>query len=98
MYFVTKNKKIVFKILSLLFILHTTLFAGNTYDEGSMQINSSYISEVKSEQGIAMNVGTQEHVEVALDSFGSMSMTIMLLLTSLLGAFFVRDEFATLLE
>ncbi|MBU1667520.1 hypothetical protein KKC13_03820 [bacterium] len=95
MYFLRTKKNMVLKVLSLLFIFHTTLLAGNTYDQGSKHMSSGCASELMGEDG---SVGTQEQAEIVMNCFGGMSMTIMLLLTSLLGAFFIRDEFASLLE
>ena len=37
-------------------------------------------------------------VEVSLDSFGTFGIVIMLALSSLLGAFFLKDEFSSLVE
>jgi len=96
MYVVSKKKNRVLTVLSLLFIFQTILFAGNTYDQGSVHECSSHVSEVKSKESSVS--GTQGYVKIVMNCFGGMSMTIMVLLTSLLGAFFVRDEFEGLLE
>ena len=37
-----------------------------------------------------------ETVEVSLDSFGTLGIVLMVGLSSLLGAFFMRDEFSSL--
>ena len=44
---------------------------------------------------IGSTVGV-ETVEVALDSFGSLGIIIMVGLSSLVGAFFLKDEFSSL--
>jgi hypothetical protein len=70
-------------------MFHTTLFAGVSYMELKSSIESTYISEEKSNTSTA-------NTEVELDSFGGGSMTIVLILTSILGVFFVRDELSVL--
>jgi len=89
MYFFTKNKNRVLLIMSFFLMFHTTLFAGVSYMEVQSSIESTYMSEEKSNSSTA-------NTEVALDSFGGGSMTIVLILTSILGVFFVRDELSVL--
>lgn len=74
----------VLKILSFLFVFHTLLFADISVVEESLQINSSEVVKAKS-------VIVKEEVEV---SFGGQSIVYMLVLTSLLGTFFLKDELA----
>ena len=49
---------------------------------------------------VSEGVSTQvvETVEVSLDSFGSLSIILMIALSSLLGAYFVKDEFSSMLD
>lgn len=89
MYFFIKHKNRVLLIVSLLLMSHTTLFASTSYMEMKSVIEYPYIEEEKS-------VVKRSDVEVSLDSFGGTSMIIILVLTSLLGVFFVRDELAVL--
>ena len=93
MRYLTEHKKIIFKIVGLIFLLQTALFASSSYSNESAYSQHSYASELVTESSSlgVMNIG--ESTEVALDSFGSMSVLVMLILTSLIGAFFVRDEF-----
>lgn len=95
MYFLTKRKNMLLKVLSLLFIFHTILFAEDTYDQGSLHMDSGCVMEVKTQDS---TVRTHGKVKIAMNGFGGMSMTIMVLLTSLLGAFFMRNEFTSLLD
>ena len=89
MYFFTKNRNKVLLIMSFFLMFQTTLFAGVSYMELQSSIESTYISEEKSNTSTA-------NTEVELDSFGGGSMTIVLILTSILGVFFVRDELSVL--
>jgi hypothetical protein len=74
----------ILRILSFLFVFHTLLFADNSIVENSIQINSSEVVKAKS-------AIVKEEVEV---SFSSESVVYMLVLTSLLGTFFLKDELA----
>ena len=74
----------ILKILSFLFVFHTLLFADTSTMEDSIQKNSTEVMKAKS-------VMVKEEVEV---SFGSESVIYMLVLTSLLGTFFLKDELA----
>ena len=74
----------ILRILGFLFVFHTLLFASTSITEDSIQRNSGEV--VKSKSTIV-----QEEVEV---SFGSESIVYMLVLTSLLGTFFLKDELA----
>jgi len=90
MYFFTKNKNRVLLIMSFFLMFQTTLFAGASYMEMKSSMESTYMNEEKS------NGSTTANTEVSLDSFGGGSMTIVLILTSILGVFFVRDELTVL--
>jgi hypothetical protein len=74
----------ILRILSFLFVFHTVLFADTSILERSIQKNSDDVVKAKS-------VIVKEEVEV---SFGSKSIVYMLVLTSLLGTFFLKDELA----
>ena len=37
-----------------------------------------------------------ESIEISLDSFGSIGTVIMIVLSTLLGAFFMKDEFSSM--
>jgi len=74
----------ILKILSFLFVFHTLLFADTSTMEDSIQKNSTEVVKAKS-------VMVKEEVEV---SFGTESVIYMLILTSLLGTFFLKDELA----
>jgi len=74
----------ILKILGFLFVFHTLLFADISTIEDSVQVNSSEV--VKVNRAIV-----KEEVEV---SFSSQSVVYMLVLTSLLGTFFLKDELA----
>ena len=89
MSFFIKQKNRILLIMSFFLLFHTTLVANGSYIEMTSGIKQVYIGEEKSA------VGTSDR-EVSLDSFGGMSMTIVLVLTSLLGLFFVRDELEVL--
>jgi len=99
MRYLIEHKKIIFKIVGLVFLLQTALLASSSsyMNEGNYP-QHSYPSELVTESSSlgVMNMG--EHTEIALDSFGSMSVLVMLILTSLIGSFFVRDEFDGVLK
>jgi hypothetical protein len=84
-----QHKNIILKVAILILFFQTILFA-NT---GSICQNSYSSSELISKATLLQNTGNSENIEISLDSFGSMSMIIMLILTSLVGTFFVKDEF-----
>ena len=48
--------------------------------------------------GNAVSEVVVETVEVPLDSFGTWSIVLMVGLSSLLGAYFVKDEFSSMLD
>lgn len=88
----TVTPKKILLIVSLLLFFNTLLSANISQSEKSYQMNTE-----KSESYSAP-LENSNNMEVSLNSFGSMSVIIMLILTSLLGAFFVRDELNGLLE
>lgn len=95
---VLKSKNIVFKIFSLLFIFQTILCASNNFDEQKLQTNQHQQSLSQSSEMLSAKQSGEEYVEIRLNRFGGMSMTIMILLTSLLGVYFIREEFTNLFE
>jgi len=92
-----EHKKMILKIVSLILFFNTALFANTNYSEDSY-IKSIYNSEYQNISTPTTLKSNSNNIEVSLNSFGSMSVIIMLILTSLLGAFFVRDEFSGALE
>jgi heme/copper-type cytochrome/quinol oxidase subunit 3 len=94
----TQQKNIILKIVTFIILFQTTLFGSTAYNNENSYATSSYVSESANEATTILNVGSIENREVALDSFGSISVMILLVLTSLLGAFFVRDEFSGFLK
>jgi len=92
-----EHKKMILKIVSLILFFHTALFANTNYSE-DIYIKSMYNSEYQNISTPTTLKKNSNNIEVSLNSFGSMSVIIMLILTSLLGAFFVRDEFSRALE
>ena len=86
MHFLTKNRNIVLKIISLLFIFNTTVWADFSYIERDSHVDKVYLGDSSTEDK------SSTRTEVSLDSFGGISVTIVLIMTSFLGAFFVRDE------
>ncbi len=88
------NRMLLLKIFGFLVLFQTTLFAENIY-----QVSNSDTTSVDS-QVVSSSVNKEkEEVEtVALDSFGGTGVVLMILLTSLLGAFFVKDEFGGLID
>ena len=88
-----EKRKTILLIVALVLFFHTALFADSTYSEESY-VKSAYNGD---HIATATNSGSKG-IEVSLNSFGSMSVMIMLILTSLVGAFFVRDEFSDVLD
>ena len=76
------------KIFGFLLLFTNLMFANNEYTVPS---SSSYMAVSQS-----MTAISNDAVEVSLDSFGTTSMIVMVILSSLLGLFFVRDEFSSL--
>ena len=91
-----RHKKIILLIVGLILFFHTTLFADSIYSEESY-IKSAYNSEpINTVTTTANSNHPNKVVEVSLNSFGSTSVMIMLVLTSMLGAFFVRNELSNI--
>jgi len=82
----------------MVLLFQITLFGNTAYNSDSSHTSNTYIAESTTESTNRLNVGSIENTEVALDSFGSVGVMIMLVLTSLLGAFFVRDEFSGVMK
>ena len=88
------NRVILLKIFGFLILFQTTLFSENIY-----HISNSDTTLVNSKQLDSSVSKEKEEVEmVALDSFGGTGVVLMILFTSLLGAFFVRDELSGLID
>ena len=97
MYFVKKRKKVIFKLLIFLSLFNTMLFADALYREDTPSLQSNYSSKVGVQEEIKNSI-EEERVEVCLHAFDNVSMVVMLVFTSLLGLFFVRDELDEALE
>jgi hypothetical protein len=82
----TSTKNLLVKILGLLLLFNITVLANNLYSEVSSE---GYITE--STMLESNNVALNETVEVSLD-FSNIGILIMVALSSLLGAFFMKDE------
>jgi len=89
MFYIRKNRNLIVKLAVLLLAFHTTLFAGSSQVVKSLEGQSNYSSRVEEKSGGVENGITQKKVEV---SFNHTSMILMLLFTSLLGTFLVKDE------
>ena len=88
------NKILLLKIFGFLIFCQTTLFSENIYhvsNGDTTSVNSKVVNSGVSKEG--------EEVEtVVLDSFGGTGVVLMILFTSLLGLFFVRDEFSGIID
>jgi len=82
-------KNTFLKLLGLLLLLNVTLWADtlNTPMSAVPLHTISTTATLNTESNVAVIQ------EIALDSFGNSGMVIMIILSSLLGMFFVRDEF-----
>lgn len=80
-------KKSLVQIFTLLLLFNIALLANNLQ---STVGDESYVSE--SSMIKSTTVELSETVEVPLDTFSSIGILIMIALSSLLGAFFVKDE------
>ena len=88
------NKMLLLKIFGFLILFQTTLFSENIYhvsNSDSTSVNSQVVNSSVSKDG-------GEVETVALDSFGGTGVVLMILFTSLLGVFFVRDEFSGIID
>jgi len=92
-----EHKKIILKVVSLVLFFQITLFAETSYSE-DIYIKSIYSSEHQNISSPTTLKKSSNNMEVSLNSFGSVSVIIMLILTSIVGAFFVRDEFYEVLK
>ena len=91
---VAVKRILLLKIFGFLILFQTTLFSENVY-----HVSSSDTILVNSKQLNSSVSKEKEEVEkVALDSFGGTGVVLMIIFTSLLGAFFVRDEFNGLID
>jgi len=88
------NRILLLKIFGFLILVQTTLFSENVYyvsNPDSSSVNAKVVNH-------SVNKESVEVEEVGLDSFGGVSIMLIIGLTSLLGAFFVRDEFSELID
>jgi len=87
----TDNRYGLLKIVTIILFFNTLLFA-----------NSMNESERITAQPLHTSVSTTsekiETTEVSLDSFGTLGILLMVVLSSLLGAFFMKDELSNTLE
>ncbi len=86
-------KSLLVKIFTLLLLFNMTTLANNIY-EGTSHELYIYESTTLDSSSIALN----ETVEISLDSFSNIGIFILIVLSSILGAFFMRDEFSKTLE
>jgi hypothetical protein len=77
--FLTINITSIFKIIIISLLFQTALL-GTTIENESSEAENSF------------NQSNTNYTEVSLDSFGDMGIGIVLVVTSLLGAFFLRNE------
>ncbi len=88
------NRMLLLKIFGFLILFQTILFSENPY-----HISNSDTTLVNSKQvNSSVNKEKEEVEKVALDSFGGTGVVLMILFTSLLGAFFVKDELNGLID
>ena len=80
------NRVLLLKVFGVLIIFQTMLFSDNIY-----YVSKSDVASVSS-QVVDSTTKESEVTTVSLDSFGGVSILLMIVLTSLLGIFFVRDE------
>ena len=88
------NKMLLLKIFGFLILFQTTLFSENIYHVSNSDSTSVNLQVVNS----SVNKENEEVEMVALDSFGGTGVVLMIIFTSLLGVFFVRDEFSELMD
>ena len=80
------NRVLLLKVFGVLIIFQTMLFSDNIY-----YVSKSDVASVSS-QVVDSTTKESEVTTVSLDSFGGVSIILMVVFTSLLGIFFVRDE------
>jgi hypothetical protein len=83
----------ILKLLSFLLFFHTSLFATVSYVKEGVKVKNSYGSQLEHKQN---GMKEQPSDEVSVDVFGNMSMVLMVVFSSLLGTFFVKDESDTM--
>ncbi len=89
MKFLPINRIFLLKIFGFLILFQTILFSENIYyvsNNNTTLVNSKVVNSSVKKEG-------KEVERVTLDSFGGTGAVLMILFTSLLGVFFVRDEF-----
>ena len=80
------------KLFGFLILFYTALWAN---DLSESQENSAYTVQTSA---VHTNHESDKIESISLDSFGSTGMILMLVFSSLLGAFFVRDELDILIH
>jgi len=80
------NQLVVIKIVTLFLLMNLSLFANTIESQKPSKNTENQLS--KKQSNVEM-----ETTEVSMTSFGFMSVIILVGLTSLLGAYFLRDEF-----
>ena len=88
------NGMLLVKIFGFLIFFQTMLCSENIYHVSNSEATSSSSKIVNS----STNKEREDVQVVSLDSFGGTSVVLTILLTSLLGAFFVRDEFSGIMD
>ena len=81
-------KKIILKLFGFLLLLNVTLFA-NKLDTQQTTITPTITSKTVH----STESSSTKMTEISLDSFGNLGMIIMVVLSSLLGMFFAKNEF-----
>lgn len=83
----TNHRNIILKVVTLILLFNTTLFATkvNSEEVNNVQPFNSTVSSMRE---------APETTEIYLDSFGTLGIILMVALSSLLGAYFVKDEFS----
>ena len=87
------NRVILLKVFGVLILFQTMLFSDNIY-----HVSKSDVAPVSSQVVNSTTKESEKVTTVALDSFGGTGIILMILLTSFLGAFFVRDEFSSIMD
>ncbi len=87
------NRVILLKVFGVLILFQTMLFSDNIY-----YVSKSDVASVSSQVVNSTTKESEKVTTVALDSFGGTSIVLMIVFTSLLGAFFVKDEFGSIMD
>ncbi|HHD75356.1 MAG TPA: hypothetical protein ENK95_00870 [Campylobacterales bacterium] len=82
---------LVLKIVSLFLLMHLSLFANSMEKQISSKSSEKQVSQDQAEVEV-------ETTEVSMTSFGFISVVILVGLSSLLGAYFLRGEFTKSIE